>query len=153
MTFSAIDRTNIDSENQHWLTIRIYYEDTDFTGMVYHANYLKYFERGRSDFLREAGVTHRALLERDDSSAFTLIRAEIDYKNAARVEDVLNVRTRYLGTKGPRILFDQSILREGQLVAQGVLTVVMIHADGRARKPLPELVDHLSSVIYQSDKS
>lgn len=150
MTFQPIDRTNIDDENQHWRSLRIYYEDTDFTGMVYHANYLKYFERGRSDFLRESGVAHRALLERDDPSAFTIVRAEIDYKSAARVEDVLKVRTRYLGTKGPRILFHQAILRDEQIIAAGVLTAVMIHTDGRARRPLPELVDHLRAVIYQA---
>ena len=55
-----------DEHGQHWLNIRVYYEDTDFTGMVYHANYLRFFERGRSDFLRDAGVSHQSLLARDD---------------------------------------------------------------------------------------
>ena len=50
-----------DDDGQHWINVRVYYEDTDFTGMVYHANYLKYFERGRSDHLRDAGVSHQAL--------------------------------------------------------------------------------------------
>ena len=55
-----------DDQGQHWLRIRVYYEDTDFTGMVYHANYLRFFERGRSDHLRDAGISHQSLLERED---------------------------------------------------------------------------------------
>ena len=60
-----------DEQGQHWLKIRVYYEDTDFTGMVYHANYLRFFERGRADFLRDEGVSHQSLLARDTPAAFT----------------------------------------------------------------------------------
>ena len=74
---------------EHQLPVRIYYEDTDFTGMVYHANYLRYFERGRSDFFRIAGISHTALLSLAEPTAFTLVRIEIDYRRAARVDDAL----------------------------------------------------------------
>ena len=67
---------------EHVLPVRIYYEDTDFTGMVYHANYLRYFERGRSDFFRLAGISHTALLALAEPTAFTVVRIEIDFKRA-----------------------------------------------------------------------
>ena len=71
---SATSHRAFDAEKQHWINVRVYYEDTDFTGMVYHANYLRFFERGRSDFLRDAGVSHQDLLDRPDPAAFTLVR-------------------------------------------------------------------------------
>lgn len=149
----VVNDRNFDAENQHWISVRIYYEDTDFTGMVYHANYLKFFERGRSDHLRDAGVSHQSLLNRPDPAAFTIIRAEVDYKNAAKVDDVLWIRTRYLGTKGARIFFEQTALRETHVIAEAKITAVAIHADGRARKPLPEIVEQLNPVIYLPTES
>ncbi len=74
---------------EHQLPVRIYYEDTDFTGVVYHANYLRYFERGRSGFFRLVGVSHSALLERPDPAAFTIVRMTLDFKRAARIDDAL----------------------------------------------------------------
>ena len=100
-------------DGEHLLPIRVYYEDTDFTGLVYHANYLRYFERGRSDFLRLAGVDHRMLLERPDPAAFAITRIAVEYKRAARVDDALLVRTTYDAVKGPRLLISQRIFREG----------------------------------------
>ncbi|MEM0986128.1 MAG: YbgC/FadM family acyl-CoA thioesterase [Pseudomonadota bacterium] len=134
-----------DAQRQHWLDVRVYYEDTDFTGMVYHANYLRFFERGRSDFLRDAGITHQSLLDRDDPAAFTIIRAEIDYKSAAKVDDLLRIRTRYRGTKGARIHFEQTALRDGEVVAEALITAVQIHADGRPRRPIPDMTAYLDT--------
>ncbi len=87
---------------EHVLPVRIYYEDTDFTGVVYHANYLRFFERGRSDALRAAGVSHTALLEGDRPTAFTIVRMEIDFRRPARIDDALEVRTLYEQTGGAR---------------------------------------------------
>ena len=114
---------NFDAENQHWIGVRVYYEDTDFTGMVYHANYLRFFERGRSDCLRDAGVSHQDLLNREDPAAFTLTRVAVDYKRAAKVDDLLQIRTRYLGLDGPRFIFQQACLRDGELIAQADLDI------------------------------
>ena len=109
-----------DELNQHWLAVRIYYEDTDFTGMVYHANYLRFFERGRSEFLRDAGVSHQSLLSRPDPAAFTLTNVNVDYKRAARIDDQLQIRSRYTGTKGVRVLFEQTALRGEEIIAEAV---------------------------------
>ncbi|MEM7766485.1 MAG: YbgC/FadM family acyl-CoA thioesterase [Pseudomonadota bacterium] len=134
-----------DAERQHSLTVRVYYEDTDFTGMVYHANYLRFFERGRSDFLRDAGVSHQSLLAREDPAAFTIIRAEVDYKSAAKVDDLLRIATRYIGTKGARILFDQTCWRGEQVIARAAIVAVQIHADGRPRRPIPDITAYLDA--------
>ncbi|MEL6323823.1 MAG: YbgC/FadM family acyl-CoA thioesterase [Pseudomonadota bacterium] len=142
-----------DDRQQHWTDIRVYYEDTDFTGMVYHANYLRFFERGRSNHLRDAGISHQSLLERPDPAAFTLTRVEVDFRKAAKVDDLLRICTRYLGTKGARILFQQVAYRGDELVAQAEITAVQIHADGRPRRPIPELVDQLVTRVYRPDEN
>lgn len=137
-----------DAQGQHWLNIRVYYEDTDFTGMVYHANYLRFFERGRSDFLRDAGVSHQSLLARDEPAAFTLTNVEVDYKRAAKVDDLLAIRTRSLGVKGVRMYFNQTCLRGDEIIAEGRITAVMIHADGRPMRPIKDVVAQLKPFEY-----
>lgn len=138
-----------DEQGQHWLNIRVYYEDTDFTGMVYHANYLRFFERGRSDFLRDAGVSHQSLLARDTPAAFTLTNVEVDYKKAAKVDDLLTVRTRSLGVKGVRMYFEQTCLRGDEVIAEGRITAVMIHTDGRPMRPIKDVVEQLKPFEYK----
>lgn len=145
MSLPALDDRNFDAERQHWIEVRVYYEDTDFTGMVYHANYLRFFERGRSDCLRDAGVSHQDLLNREDPAAFTLTRVEVDYKRAARVDDLLHIRTRYMGLDGIRFLFRQTCLRGGDVIAEANITAVMIHSDGRPRRPVKEMMDQLET--------
>ena len=140
-----------DAQGQHWLNIRVYYEDTDFTGMVYHANYLRFFERGRSDFLRDAGVSHQSLLARDTPAAFTLTNVEVDYKKAAKVDDLLTIRTRSLGVIGVRMYFNQTCLRGDDVIAEGRITAVMIHADGRPMRPIKDVVAQLKPFEYRPD--
>lgn len=145
------ERSGFDDQNQHWMEVRVFYEDTDFTGMVYHANYLKYFERGRSNHLRDAGVSHADLLNRPDPAAFTLLKTNVEYKNAAKIDDLLHVRTRYLGLQGPRILFDQTCLRGDEMIATGEIIAITIHADGRARRPIRDIAKMLERVIYRGE--
>jgi acyl-CoA thioester hydrolase len=132
---------------EHVLPVRIYYEDTDFTGVVYHANYLRYFERGRSDFLRLAGVSHQALLERNDPAAFTITNIAVAFKRAARVDDALTVRTTYDAIKGPRLLISQRIFRGGDLIATADVEAACIGLDGRARRPPPGLAEALRPLL------
>ena len=146
MTRPQLNAQNFDADGRHWKPVRVYYEDTDFTGMVYHANYLRFFERGRSDFLRDAGVSHSDLLERDDPAAFTIVRAEIDFRAAARIDDELDIVTAYSGAKGARLFFSQRCHRGDELIAGAEITAVQIHADGRPRRPLPELIEKLSAM-------
>ena len=145
MTLPALDSRNFDAARQHWIAVRVYYEDTDFTGMVYHANYLRFFERGRSDHLRDAGVSHQSLLAREDPAAFTLTNVNVTYRKPGKVDDLLHIRTRYLGMEGPRIRFSQACLRDGEVIAEAEITAVMIHADGRLRRPIKEIAELLEA--------
>ncbi len=128
---------------EHQLPVRIYYEDTDFTGVVYHGQYVRFFERGRSDFLRVAGIGHADLLARPDPAAFTIVRMEIDFKAPARIDDALLVRTTYDRMAGPRLFITQSITRGEQLIAQAKIEAASIDLAGRPRKPPKELIEAL----------
>jgi len=127
---------------EHQLPVRIYYEDTDFSGIVYHANYLRYFERGRSDFFRLVGISHTALAQAD--TAFAIIRMELDFKRSARVDDALVVRTTYDRVKGPRLFVSQTITRGDEVICQAQCIAVCITLDGRPRKPTAEMIAKLS---------
>jgi acyl-CoA thioester hydrolase len=135
---------------EHVLPVRIYYEDTDFTGVVYHANYMRYFERGRSDFLRLAGVSHRGLLDTSDPAAFTVTKIEVEFRRAARVDDALVVRTTYDAVKGPRLLISQRIFRDRDLIATARVEAACIDLSGRARRPPPGLIAALTPLLSQS---
>ncbi len=126
---------------EHQLPVRIYYEDTDFSGIVYHANYLRYFERGRSDFFRLIGISHTALAQAD--TAFAIIRMELDFKRAARIDDALIVRTTYDRVQGPRLFVSQRITRGGDLICQTRGEAVCISLDGRPRKPTAQMLAQL----------
>ena len=139
----------------HLFPVRIYYEDTDFSGAVYHANYLKFFERGRSEFLRLAGIGHKALLERPDPIAFAVTKLNIEYKASARIDDALIVRTRFLAARGARISLDQELLRAkdagGALICRASVEIVCIGAGGGGARRLPrEVIDALARYISGS---
>ena len=131
---------------EHLLPIRVYYEDTDFTGVVYHANYLRYFERGRSDFLRLAGISHTELRARPEPIAFVVRHMEIDFVRAARIDDALVVRTVYERLKGPRVFVSQRIERGPDVVATALVEVVCIRLDGRPARPPADILQALRLV-------
>ncbi|HWE99691.1 MAG TPA: YbgC/FadM family acyl-CoA thioesterase [Caulobacteraceae bacterium] len=132
---------------EHRLPVRVYYEDTDFTGVVYHANYARYFERGRSDFLRAAGVDHSALLALDDPCAFTLTRLSIDFLAAARIDDALTVCTRYDEIRGARLVIRQAVRRGEIALARAEVEAVCIRPGGGARRPPAALVARLRPLL------
>jgi acyl-CoA thioester hydrolase len=123
----------------HVLPVRIYYEDTDMTGIVYHANYLKYFERGRSDFLRNVGVHHTELLQRELPMAFAITTIDTAFKMAARIDDCLVVHTTFDSLKGVRLAITQKIMRGPDLIATADVSAVCIDLQGRPKRPFPEL--------------
>ena len=128
---------------EHRLPVRVYYEDTDFTGLVYHANYLRYFERGRSDCLRLMGIGHAELLDGDRPMAFVVSKMGLSFLKPARIDDPLVVRTRYDAVKGPRLLISQAIARGDDVLCRAEVEVVCIHMDGRPRRPTPALMERV----------
>jgi len=131
----------------HILPVRVYYEDTDFTGVVYHANYLRFFERGRSDFLRAAGVSHSALLEGAEPLGFAVNRMELAFMRPARIDDALAVRTVFETIKGPRIFIAQRLERDGELLVTAGVEVCCISLTGRPRKPPNLLLERLKPFL------
>jgi acyl-CoA thioester hydrolase len=131
----------------HHLAVRIYYEDTDMSGIVYHANYLKYFERGRSDFLRSIGIHHTELLQRDPPLAFAITAIDTKFKAAARIDDCLIVETTFDSLKGVRLGITQKIVRSDALVATASVEAVCIDLTGKPRRPFPELGQQLANYL------
>jgi acyl-CoA thioester hydrolase len=125
---------------QHVLTVRVYYEDTDFTGIVYHANYLRYMERGRTNYLRLLGADHRALFEETEKEApgfaFVVRSMNIDFLKPARMDDVLEILTAPAEVRGASIALHQRITRGGELLVEASVRVAFVSA-GRAR-PIPK---------------
>ena len=123
----------------HRLPIRVYYEDTDLGQVVYYANYLKFIERGRSEWLRAAGVDQQRLLE-DSHLAFVVRRVEADYLSPARFDDQLEVVTTLEQATGPRVTVSQVVERDGKALFRARVTVVCV--DLRTMRPhrLPEAV-------------
>ena len=124
----------------HVLTVRVYYEDTDFTGIVYHANYLRYMERGRTNYLRLLGTDHRALFEETEKEApgfaFVVRSMSIDFLKPARMDDVLEILTEPQEVKGASITLHQRIMRGDDLLVEARVRVAFI-SGGRAR-PIPK---------------
>ena len=127
-------------DGRHFLTVRVYYEDTDFTGIVYHANYLRYMERGRTNYLRLIGADHRALFEAAEKEApgfaFVVRSMTIDFTRPARMDDVLEVVTEPQEVKGASITLRQRVVRGDELLVEASVRVAFI-SGGRAR-PIPK---------------
>ena len=118
----------------HVLPIRVYYEDTDLSGLVYHANYLRYMERGRSEYFRSAGITRLAQLDDPEPTAWTLRKVSLEYFRPARIDDLIEVHTRCVALSGARMTADQSIRLGGELLTQGMVEACIITLSGRLRR-------------------
>lgn len=129
---------------EHRLPVRVYYEDTDFTGLVYHGNYVRYFERGRSDCLRLMGIGHAELLDGDQPMAFVVSKMSLDFLKPARIDEELLVRTFYDRVRGPRLLISQVISRGDDDLCRAEVEVVCIHLDGRPRRPTKPLIEKVT---------
>lgn len=118
----------------HVFPVRVYYEDTDFSGVVYHANYLRFMERGRSEFLRTAGAGHQGMLGNSEPLVWAVRRMKIDFLKPARMEDALTVRTEVLELAGARMRLNQAVLRGSLALVRGEIEVCVITLDGRPRR-------------------
>jgi acyl-CoA thioester hydrolase len=123
----------------HILPVRVYYEDTDVSGIVYHANYLRYLERGRSEALRLAGVHHMVMMSGEEPVAWTIRRIEIDYARPAKLDDALEVHTRYRVLTGARMTGEQWVKRNGEDLVAAKIEAALITMSGRPRR-IPDQV-------------
>lgn len=141
---NATDRTGSPSaplageltDTGHRLLARVYYADTDFSGVVYHARYLEFLERGRSDYLRLAGVHHTELAEGSlgEKIVWVVRRMEIDFRQPARIDDVLEVETRTDAISGARIFMAQRILRGDTVLIEARVEAAIMSDTGKPRR-------------------
>ncbi|MBB6465410.1 tol-pal system-associated acyl-CoA thioesterase [Aminobacter carboxidus] len=120
----------------HRLMARVYYADTDFSGVVYHARYLEFFERGRSDFLRLAGVHHTELADgkHGEKIVWVVRRMEIDFRASARIDDILTIETRTQDISGARITMAQQLKRGDEVLVEAKVEAAIIGENGRPRR-------------------
>jgi acyl-CoA thioester hydrolase len=124
---------------------RIYYEDTDAAGVVYYANYLRYFERGRSEYLRDRGLTVREL--QAQGYLFPVVRLEIDYKAPAVLDDLIRVETAVEELTGATLTLHQRVVRvsDGKGLVEGKVTLACLGTDGRVKRLPTALLQILSA--------
>lgn len=123
-----------DGGRGHILPIRVYFEDTDFSGLVYHASYVRWCERGRSDFLRLLGNDHRGLIDGStghEPAAFVVRRMALEFMKPARIDEILTVETRVKETGAAHLVLDQRVLREGVLLFSAEVMVVLVSVSGK----------------------
>lgn len=126
-------------EGGHRLTQRVYYEDTDFSGFVYHARYLHFMERARTDYLRCLGVEQSSLHKVEDGEGlmFVVHRMEIDFKSPARMDDILTVHTETEKAGGAKMILNQRVMRDDTLLIAAKVIIAVVSDKGRPRR-LPE---------------
>jgi acyl-CoA thioester hydrolase len=117
----------------HTMTVRVYYEDTDFSGVVYHASYLRFMERGRTEQIRDLGVAQAELFDGEQGLAFVVRKMTIDFLRPAKMDDLLTVETSPKEARGATLLLSQRILRGQEALVTAEVTVARI-GGGRARR-------------------
>jgi acyl-CoA thioester hydrolase len=127
-------------DGRHLQPVRIYYEDTDFSGVVYHASYLRFMERGRTNYLRLLGADHRAMFEAAEKEApgfsFVVRHMSIDFRKPAHMDDVLDIVTVPEEVKGASVTLHQQVMRGDELIVEAHVQVAFV-SGGRAR-PIPK---------------
>jgi acyl-CoA thioester hydrolase len=119
----------------HRLTLRVYYEDTDLAGIVYYANYLRFIERARTEWVRDLGID-QARLKAEEGIVFAVRRVEADYLRPARFDDLIEVETGLREATAARVVLDQRVTRDGAVLFAAVVTIVALTDAGRpARLP------------------
>jgi acyl-CoA thioester hydrolase len=117
----------------HEFPVRVYYEDTDMAGIVYYANYLKFIERARSDWVRQKGVDQNAMKD-EDGGVFAVRKFEADYLMPAKFDDELLIETRAIQVTGARLVMEQIVKRGNELLFQAIVTIVCVGENGQAAR-------------------
>jgi acyl-CoA thioester hydrolase len=127
----------------HSIGIRVYYEDTDFSGVVYHASYLRFMERGRTELIRALGIDQRDLFDGEEPLAFAVRGMRIEFLRPALMDDLLTVETQPVDMKGASMTVDQRVMRGDEVLVSAEVKVVCV-GGGRARRIPDTLRQRLS---------
>jgi len=131
---------------EHHYRARVYFEDTDLSGIVYHANYLRYMERARSDMLRLAGIDQRAAMEAGDG-AWAVTDLAIKYRRPAKLDDDLLVVSTVEAVRGASVMIAQRILRGAETLTDGRVTAAFLSPDGRPRRQPAGWADRFTAIM------
>ena len=134
----------------HLFAVRVYFEDTDLSGVVYHANYLRFMERARSDMLAVAGIAQRAHFEAS-GEAYAVADVAIRYRAPARLDDALVVRSHIAAATPARVVIHQTVSRDAVLLTQARVTAALIGADGRPRRQPAAWLDLYRRLVVPDD--
>jgi len=135
----------------HLFPVRVYFEDTDLSGVVYHANYLRYMERARSDMLRLAGIDQRATFE-GGGGAYAIVDLAIRYAAPARLDDVLVVTSIVRQVRAASITIHQTVRRDAVLLTQADVVAALVAANGRPRRQPADWLAIFRTLIVQGDQ-
>ncbi len=127
-------------------SVRVYFEDTDSGGVVYHANYLKFMERARTEWLRTLGL-NQIKLKQEDKVMFVVRKIDIQYKIPARFNDELLIQTDCVKTTDYSIILKQNILRDRQIITDGKVEIVCINSDLFKPVRIPKMAKQLMEII------
>lgn len=139
--------TSSDGAARHLFPVRIYFEDTDLSGVVYHANYLRYMERARSDMLRLAGIDQRAANEGGEG-AWAVTDLSIKYRAPARLDDELLVSSVVDAVRGASVIISQAISCGDRLLTEGCVTAAFVSPEGRARRQPADWADRFRAIMH-----
>ena len=145
----------VDGRKQHILPVRVYFEDTDAGGVAYHASFVRWCERGRTDFLRLLGTDARRLIDGSDSlapAAFVVRRMTFDFARSARMDDVLEVETRVRELGGASVALTQAIQRDGVRICEADVTVVLVSVSGKPLRLSDAIRSAMGSLATPDDR-
>jgi acyl-CoA thioester hydrolase len=134
----------------HILPLRVYYEDTDLSGVVYHANYLRFMERGRTEFFRCAGIW-LARLDDDEPIAWALRTAKLEFHRPARLDDALEVHTACGGLTGARMSAVQKVVSNGNVLMEGEVEACIITLSGKPRRIPADVREKLVPFLVETN--
>lgn len=135
---------------EHLFPVRVYFEDTDLSGVVYHANYLRYMERARSDMLRVGGIDQRAAQEAGEG-AYAVVDLAIRYAAPARLDDALLVVSRLTQLRAASVVIHQTVMRDTLVLTDAVVTVAFVAPTGRPRRQPSAWTDIFQRLVWQGD--
>ena len=135
---------------EHRFPVRVYFEDTDLSGVVYHANYLRYMERARSDMLRVAGIDQRATHEAGEG-AYAVASLNIRYAVPARLDDALLVVSRLKQVRAASVSIHQRVMRDGVVLAEADVVAAMVAANGRPKRQPRAWIDIYERLVWQGE--
>ena len=133
---------------EHRYPLRVYFEDTDLSGVVYHANYLRFMERARSDMLRGAGIDQRAAFEAGEG-AYAITNLAIRYRAPARLEDALVVASRVVRVRAASVVIHQRVMRDIEILTEAEVEAAFVAPEGRPRRQPAAWVEAFEPLVWK----